>query len=145
VNKFVYWVTDSVLEKWVKLPDISPADLKAARQIKVLFTGDLERPIFTNPFFFGKEKHFLRAQISRIAHSTSIVPKGLHKTVEDNEREIEDFVPEDPSQAPQINVHTLSKAEGWVHHTPNILLNGRVSHADPENLPEDADPEVVKK
>ena len=65
--------------------------------------------------------------------------------MEDNEREIEDFVPEDPAQAPQINVHTLSKPENWVHHTPNILLNGRVSHADPENLPEDADPEVVKK
>lgn len=61
VNKFVYWVTDSVLEKWTKLPDISPADIRAARQIKVLLTGDLERPIFTNPFYFGKEMHYLRA------------------------------------------------------------------------------------
>ena len=98
VNKFVYWVTDSVLEKWTKLPDLSPADIKAARQVKVLLTGDLERPIFTNPFFFGKEKHFLRAQISRIAQSTTLVPKGLHKTVEDNDREIEDFVPEDGAE-----------------------------------------------
>jgi len=31
VNKFVYWVTDSVLEKWTKLPDLSPADIKASR------------------------------------------------------------------------------------------------------------------
>lgn len=61
VNKFVYWVTDSVLEKWTKLPDLTPGDIKAARQIKVLLTGDLERPIFTNPFFFGKEKNYLRA------------------------------------------------------------------------------------
>ena len=61
VNKFTYWVTDSILEKWTKLPDLSPADIKASRQIKVLFTGDLERPIFTNPFFFGREKHYLRA------------------------------------------------------------------------------------
>jgi hypothetical protein len=76
VNNFVYWVTDSVLEKWTKLPDLSPADIKAARQIKVLLTGDLERPIFTNPFFFGKEKHYLRAQIARIIHATTIVPKG---------------------------------------------------------------------
>lgn len=61
VNKNVYWVTDNLLEKWTKLPDLSPKDILAARQIKVLLTGDLERPIFTNPFFFGKEKHFLRA------------------------------------------------------------------------------------
>ena len=67
VNKYVYWVTDSVLEKWTKLPDISPAEIRAARQIKILLTGDLERPIFTNPFYFGKEKNYLRAQISRIA------------------------------------------------------------------------------
>jgi radial spoke head protein 4/6 len=145
VNKFVYWVTDSVLEKWTKLPDLSPADIKASRQIKVMLTGDLERPIFTNPFFFGKEKHYLRAQIARIIHSTSIVPKGLHKVVEDNDREIEDFVPEDGAEAPLPTVHTLSKVEGWVHYTPNILFNGRLSHMDPENLPDDADPEVVKK
>ena len=54
-------MTDSVLEKWTKLPDLTPADVRAARQIKVLLSGDLERPIFTNPFFFGREKHFLRA------------------------------------------------------------------------------------
>ena len=110
-----------------------------------MLTGDLETPIFTNPYFFGKEKNYLRAQISRIFSATTLVPKGLHKTVEDNDREIEDFVPEDPAQAPQVTVHSLSKPESWVHYTPNILNNGRVSHADPENLPEDADPEVVKK
>jgi hypothetical protein len=95
VNKFVYWVTDSVLEKWTKLPDLSPADIKAARQIKVLLTGDLERPIFTNPFFFGKEKHYLRAQIARIIHATTIVPKGQFRTNAEDEKEIEDNVPEE--------------------------------------------------
>jgi hypothetical protein len=134
-----------VLEKWTKLPDLSPADIRASRQIKVMLTGDLDRPIFTNPFFFGKERHYLRAQIARIAHSTTIVPKGLHKVVEDNEREIEDFVPEDGTEALQQSVHTLSKVEAWVHYTPNILFNGRLSHMEPENLPDDADPEVVKK
>ena len=39
----------------------------------------------------------------------------------------------------------MSKQESWVHYTPNILYNGRVSHMDPENIPEDADPEVIKK
>ncbi len=61
VNKFVYWVTTDILGKWTKLPDLLPSDIEASRQIKVLLTGDLERKIFTNPFFFGQEKHYLRA------------------------------------------------------------------------------------
>lgn len=24
VNRFVYWVTDNVLDKWIKLPDLTP-------------------------------------------------------------------------------------------------------------------------
>lgn len=31
VNKNVYWVTDNLLEKWIKLPEISPKDILAAR------------------------------------------------------------------------------------------------------------------
>jgi len=27
VNKYVYWVTDNLLEKWTKLPDIAPKDI----------------------------------------------------------------------------------------------------------------------
>ena len=77
------------------MPDLWTKDIKAARANKVSFTGDLERSIITNPFFFGKEKHFLRAQIARISHCTTIVPKGIYKLVEDNDREIEEYVPEE--------------------------------------------------
>jgi radial spoke head protein 4A len=52
VNKFVYWVTNNPLEAWTLLPDLYPKDIQAARDIKVLFTGDIERKIITNPFFF---------------------------------------------------------------------------------------------
>lgn len=61
VNKFVYWVCNSPLQQWTQLPDLFPKDIRAAKCTKVSFTGDLERQIITNPFFFGKEKHFLRA------------------------------------------------------------------------------------
>jgi radial spoke head protein 4/6 len=61
VNKFAYFVSHNSLSEWTKLPDLSLNDLLAARKIKVMFTGDLERPIYTNPFFFGQEKHYLRA------------------------------------------------------------------------------------
>ena len=54
MNKYVYWVTTDIMaDKWTKLPDLLTSDIKASRQIKVQFTGDLERPIYTNPFFFG--------------------------------------------------------------------------------------------
>lgn len=40
-------------------------------------TGNLNANLDTNPQFPGKERHFLRAQIARIAHGTTIIPKGL--------------------------------------------------------------------
>lgn len=53
VNKFTYFVAANSLADWAKLPDLSPQEIEASRQIKVSFTGDLERNIYTNPFFFG--------------------------------------------------------------------------------------------
>lgn len=61
VNKFVYYVAANAFDSWKKLPDVSPAEIDMSRKIKVLLTGDLERDIITNPFFFGKEKNYLRA------------------------------------------------------------------------------------
>lgn len=54
-------------------------------------------------------------------------------------------MPEDGQELQIPSVHNLSKQEFWVHHTPNILSNGRVGHMDPENIPDDVDPEVLKK
>jgi hypothetical protein len=31
VNKWVYWVTDNLLEDWVQLPDVKPAHVVAAK------------------------------------------------------------------------------------------------------------------
>jgi len=53
VNKYTYWVSHSTYAPWIKLPDLKPDDIRAARNIKVMFTGDLNRPIYTNPYFFG--------------------------------------------------------------------------------------------
>ena len=62
VNAYTYWVCNSPDDdKWTALPDLQPNDIKAARSIKCHFTGDLERKIITNPFFFKKEKNLLRA------------------------------------------------------------------------------------
>jgi hypothetical protein len=56
----------------------------------------LNAKIYTNPFYFESEKSLLRAQISRIVNSTTLVPKGLYRFVEETkEREIEDNAPEE--------------------------------------------------
>jgi hypothetical protein len=56
----------------------------------------LNAKIYTNPFYFETEKVLLRAQISRITNSTTLVPKGLFRFVEETkEREIEDNAPEE--------------------------------------------------
>ena len=133
VNEFVYWVTNDSLSEWTILPDISPDILKATRNTKVKFTGDLERKIITNPFFFGQEKHYLRAQISRITHSTTIMPGGLHKLTEDNPKEIEPIEFEEESKAYKPSTETQLVLSNWVHAKKSILKNSnRVSHLDPE-------------
>jgi len=70
INKNFYWACNSPLQEWVLLPDLTPQDLNAARGVKVCFSGNLDRDITTNPFFFRKEAFYLRAQIARICHST---------------------------------------------------------------------------
>ena len=41
VNKHVYWVTDNILNDWVQLPDCNPDWVLIARQIKYIFSGNL--------------------------------------------------------------------------------------------------------
>ena len=99
----------------------------------MIVSGNLERAIITNPFFFGKEKNFLRAQISRISQSTTLVPRGLYRTVEDNDREIEDNTPEDgPVKIPSTD--HMAKAENWVHYSTNILKCNRLVLLEAELL-----------
>ena len=139
VNKYTYFVTTNPFSEWKRLPDLTISQVEAARNIKALFSGDLERDIICNPFFFGKEKHLLRAQISRITHASVLVPVGSYKLVEDSDREIEEFVPEEESKVePLPSTVQAAKLSAWAHFNKNILLNCRTEHEDPpENPPED--------
>jgi len=134
VNKFTYWVSHSSLGAWVKLPDISPLDLGAGRKIKILFSGDLDRPIYADPYYFKAkktEKFYLRAQIARIAHSTGLAPKGLFRLTEDNPKEIEDNAPEE-GEIVLPTTRAMGSADMWVHQSSSILLNNRTTHMEPE-------------
>mmetsp|Transcript_40301 Transcript_40301/g.61500 ORF Transcript_40301/g.61500 Transcript_40301/m.61500 type:complete len:267 (-) Transcript_40301:439-1239(-) len=132
VNKMTYWVSHSSFSKWTKLPDLYPQDISASRSIKVLFSGNLERTIFTNPFFFKTEKFYLRAQIARIYHSTTLCPKGLFRLQEDSTREVEDNAPEE-GEIVLPTTKEMSSAGMWCHHTFGILQkNCRTTHKEQE-------------
>ena len=141
VNRFTYFVTENAFSSWKKLPNLAPKHIEGARSVKILLSGDLEKKIICNPYFFGKEKHYLRAQIARISLSTSVVPAGSKKLVEDNDREIIDNEPED-GELVLPNTSEMGKADQWVHESASILLCNRTSHIDPpDEAPENFDGE----
>jgi hypothetical protein len=104
--------------------------------IKHICTGNLNAPIDSNPPFPGKERHFLRAQIARITHGTSIIPKGLLEVDEETQKEkfAEEFaVP---------GTEELKSLEVWGHQHPIILQAGRITHVVPPDTPEDQKEEL---
>ena len=123
VNKYVYWVTDNILADWIQLAEVDPVHIKAARKFKHIMTGDLNADVLTCPPFPGKERHYLRAQIARIAHATTLHPKGLLELDEDNPNNLK--YAEEFTMPPTAE---LNSTEIWGHHYPNILDAGRISH-----------------
>ena len=141
INQFVYYVTNDLTADWVELPDIKPSQLIGSRLIRYNFTGDLERQIYTNPYFKGQEKHYLRCQISRIYHGTKLVPSLNHYNIEDPENPFKNLIPTEKPK--QFKHEDFLNLKNWIHFPPSILKQGRVSHfLEP---PEDADPEEFKK
>lgn len=142
VNMFAYWVCTSIIDaKWTPLPDLVPNDIAIARSIKVHLTGDLDRKIFTNPFFAKTEKFYLRAQIARISQSTSLVPARVYRLVEDSNTEVEENTPEE-GPVPVPSTRDMAKADNWVHYSRNILKCNRITHMEPTDV---EDPEEEKK
>jgi radial spoke head protein 4A len=59
-----------------------------SRKIKYLFTGNLDKQVFTNPHFSGKEAHLLKCQIVRINYSCTIVPRTMYNVNPEDKKEI---------------------------------------------------------
>ena len=85
----------------------------------------------------------MRAQISRIIHSTTLFPKGLMRKVEDEERKIEQNDPEEGELVMPTTSEMQDKSM-WVHACPSILLNCRTIHPEPEES-EEKSPEELKE
>lgn len=77
-------------EPWIKLPQVTPSQIIAAKKIKKLFTGDPKATVITYPPFPGTEMSYLRAQIARITATTQISPSGYFQSPEEEEEEEEE-------------------------------------------------------
>ena len=128
----VFWVTNNLLNDWIQLPDCRPQDIKQARLIKHVFSGDLNAEVDTNPNFVGKERHFLRATLARIFHGTAIVPKGMLNPPDEDNPEVR-FAEEWAFP----KTEELKDLANWSNQWPILLKAGRTKHLPPEGVPEE--------
>ncbi|XP_075982602.1 radial spoke head protein 4a [Anticarsia gemmatalis] len=134
VNKKVYYVCNNPGEPWVCLPDLTPDHIRVARNTVRVMTGDLDAEVLTFPPFEGTERHYLRAQIARIAAATSVSPQGFY-TFGSGEEE-EDLDMEEGAGDMDFNLNPFYQGHAlkdlldtnltyWVHHGRHILKQGR--------------------
>mmetsp|Transcript_43284 Transcript_43284/g.112480 ORF Transcript_43284/g.112480 Transcript_43284/m.112480 type:complete len:403 (+) Transcript_43284:666-1874(+) len=103
-NYYVYYASNSPDGPWVQLPDVSHDMIIAARKMKKFFTGDLNTPVIVNPPFpttvkraagdkrvhRAAESDLLRAQLARIAHTTTLCRQKYFKLAGEEEEESEE-------------------------------------------------------
>jgi len=126
INTFEYFVCNTLGGAFSKLPDVTPKQIKAARVLKKLVTGNLDAPVSAYPPFPGREAEFLRAQIARISHATVLAPNGFFVYDEDAEAVVkaEEFEPRAPEE--------MMAGDAWVHRNPHIKMQGRCVVWTPE-------------
>lgn len=139
-NTYTYWVSPGGNAPWTELPLVRPEHIVTARKVRHMLTGDLEADVLTMPWFPGKEKHFLRAQIARISASTCLAVEGF--LVEEPAEsgiliESPDALANFPPQA------DLATQEKWQHCQKYLHLNGATSWPDPDSLPDGSEERKV--
>jgi len=136
-NKYTYFVTnDLVSQEWIKLPNIKPNEVVAARRIKHLMSGKTSAKVVSHPPFPGTEEVLLRAQIARISSDTTLMFKGqLIREGSFGEEEATEPAPNEEFAMPSAS--QLLTPLGWQHSEPHILQIGRTTHRDPPEADED--------
>lgn len=146
-NKYTYFVCNEAGKPWVRLPQVTPAHITNARKIRKFFTGKLDAPIVSYPPFPGNEANYLRAQIARISAGTQVSPLGFYQFGEEEGDEEEeggagrDTYEENPDFEPITVVELVDSLANWVHHTQNILMQGRCSWVNPLQRSEEEEEE----
>ncbi len=129
-NAFAYFVAQSLGGEVKRLPDVTPAQVRAARSIKRFLTGDLQADVGAYPIFPGKEAEYLRAQIARIAAATVLCPQGYFSLGEDG-ASLEQAEGYTPGEAEDMSVAS------WCHRLPGLRQQGRCEAWTPEASEED--------
>ncbi|CAD8141915.1 unnamed protein product [Paramecium octaurelia] len=131
LNEYVHYVTQDLLEDWALLPQVTRKQMEASRYITYVFSGDLNKNITQYPYFEGKEKHLLKAQILRITHANLLAPRGLYKY----EDETKTIAFEDEFKMPESA--ELITMDAWVHLPAYILKQGRITFYEDPSLKEE--------
>lgn len=160
VNRLSYWVTAHPAAPWALLPDITPAQVNAARKVKRLFTGNLDAEVVASPAFPGNEAVYLRAQLTRILSGTFIAPRGaMEEPEEEDDMDDEDEDDED-DDTPKLregkyrpvavraaefgeeplDVTEFASLEQWVHAERYLYETGRQTQL-PEKMEEEEEEE----
>jgi hypothetical protein len=116
---------------WYKLPNLDLNLLLQSQRIKRIISGDLNARLVTNPEFDGREKEFLRAQIARIVHSTTLIPEGLYDKDDEGTGIVLKEEP-DVKATGDLNSH-----ENWVYARPGILPSGHLKAKEVEGDDDD--------
>ena len=132
INRYTFWVSNSILEAWYELPDITPEQIISSRNFKYHFTGDLNAKVKSFVAFPGREMHLLKCQIIRILHSCGIAPKGYLKR---NENFLEGKAVDYDEEYKPGAFEDMRNPEGesWVHEHGYIFPNGKVIDLANEN------------
>ena len=128
INRYTFWVSNSILESWYELPEITHEQIVASRRFKYHLTGDLNAKVKSFVSFPGKEMHLLKCQIIRILHSSCIVPKGYYKISENFKEQLEGKVTEidEEFKSPTFEEMKGPEGESWVHEHAYIYPSGKV-------------------
>ena len=128
INRYTFWVSNSILETWYELPDITSEQIVVSKKFKYIFTGVLNSKVKSFILFPGKEMHLLKCQIIRILHSSTIVPKGYYKLSENFKEQLEGKITELDEEYKSQSYDEMKTPEGenWVHEYAYIYPNGKV-------------------
>lgn len=137
-NTFSYWVSPGGTAPWIRLPAARASHIVAARKIKQLLKGDLGSPVHSMPWFPGKERHLLRAQIARITASCSLAVAGFYELDDGEEAKKNAIRPVEGALENFPGHEALADLGGWVHCSPALLSTGKSTWPDLAGL-EDGD------
>lgn len=146
-NKYAYWVSQAVespASGWVRLPNVTMAQVVTARKFRRFLTGNLAAPVPSYPPFPGQERHLLRATIALIAGAASVSPAGYFELNEEEDPPTVKLAePETLNEMFPKAAAELKEPDAWVHHEVELNVLGRVS-AMPEQLDEAGEPIEVE-